>query len=125
MDVMKDWAPQWRSRPDAIVVTESATRPTLTRDLAEGLARVMQVPVVGTWAVRDATVPPRAGQSNSAQRVAAVRRRSGLVAEVPPGATVLLVDDLVETGWSSTLAAVALREAGAGAVLPLWLGSRS
>lgn len=125
MDVMKDWAPQWRSRPDAIVVTESATRPTLTRDLAEGLARVMQVPVVGTWAVRDATVPPRAGQSNSAQRVAAVRRRSGLEAEVPPGATVLLVDDLIETGWSATLAAVALREAGAGAVLPLWLGSRS
>ena len=32
--------------------------------------------------------------------------------DVPPGATVLLVDDLVETGWSATLAAVALREAG-------------
>ena len=57
--------------------------------------------------------------------VAAVRRRCGLVADVPPGATVLLVDDQVETGWTTTLAAVALREAGAGAVLPLWLGSRS
>jgi len=125
MEVMKDWAPAWTSRPDAIVVVESATRPTLTRDLAEGLSRVMQVPVVGTWAIRDDTVPPRAGQSNSAQRVAAVRRRCGLDADVPPGATVLLVDDQVETGWSATLAAVALRQAGAGAVLPLWLGSRS
>ena len=85
MDVMKDWAPAWSARPDAIVVVESATRPTLTRDLADGLARVMQVPVVGTWAVRDPTVPPRAGQTNSAQRVAAVRRRGGLDAEVPPG----------------------------------------
>ena len=43
----------------------------------------MQVPVVGTWAIRDASVPPRAGQSNSAQRVAAVRRRGGLDADVP------------------------------------------
>jgi ATP-dependent DNA helicase RecQ len=125
MDVMKDWAQEWESRPDCIVVVESATRPTLTRDLADGLSRVMQVPIVGTWAIRDASVPPRAGQSNSAQRVAAVRRRCGLDAEVPPGATVLLVDDQVETGWSSTLAAVALRASGAAGVLPLWLGSRS
>ncbi|KRE94249.1 recombinase RecQ [Nocardioides sp. Soil774] len=125
MDVMKDWSSQWSSRPTAIVVAESATRPLLTRDLGESLARVMQVPVVGTWSIRDETVPPRAGQSNSAQRVAAVRRRCRLDAQVPPGATVLLVDDQVETGWSSTLAAVALREAGASAVLPLWLGSRS
>lgn len=125
MDVMKDWSSQWSSRPTAIVVAESATRPQLTRDLGESLARVMQVPVVGTWAIRDDSVPPRAGQSNSAQRVAAVRRRCGLDAEVPAGATVLLVDDQVESGWTTTLAAVALREAGASAVLPLWLGSRS
>ena len=98
MDVMKDWSSEWTSRPDAIVVVESATRPTLTRDLADGLARVMQVPVVGTWAIRDDSVPPRAGQSNSAQRVSAVRRRGGLAAEIPPGATVLLVDDQVASG---------------------------
>jgi ATP-dependent DNA helicase RecQ len=124
MDVMKDWAPEWSARPDAIVVVESATRPTLTRDLADGLANVMQLPVVGTWAVRDHSVPPRAGQTNSAQRVAAVRRRGGLDAEVPPGATVLLVDDQVATGWTLTVAAAAIREAGAGAVLPLVLATQ-
>lgn len=124
MDVMKDWSSEWSSRPDAIVVVESATRPTLVRDLAEGLSRVMQVPVVGTWAIRDASVPPRAGQSNSAQRVAAVRRRGGLDADVPAGATVLLVDDQVATGWTLTVAATAIRAAGAGAVLPLALASQ-
>ncbi|MBC2932209.1 RecQ family ATP-dependent DNA helicase [Nocardioides sp. zg-1228] len=124
MDVMKDWAPEWRSRPDVIVVVESATRPTLTRDLADGLSRVMQVPVVGTWAIRDPSVPPRAGQSNSAQRVAAVRRRGGLDADVPAGATVLLVDDQVATGWTLTVAATAIRAAGASAVLPLALASQ-
>ena len=105
-------------------MVESATRPTLTRDLADGLARVMQVPVVGTWAIRDDSVPPRAGQSNSAQRVAAVRRRGGLDAEIPPGATVLLVDDQVATGWTLTVAATAIRAAGASAVLPLALASQ-
>lgn len=124
MDVMKDWAPEWTSRPDAIVVVESATRPTLVGDLADGLSRVMQVPVVGSWAIRDASVPPRAGQSNSAQRVAAVRRRGGLDAEVPAGATVLLVDDQVATGWTLTVAATAIRAAGASAVLPLALAAQ-
>ena len=124
MDVMKDWAPAWSARPDAIVVVESASRPTLTRDLADGLARVMQLPVVGTWSVRDPSVPPRAGQTNSAQRVAAVRRRGGLDAQVPPGATVLLVDDQVATGWTLTVAAAAIREAGASAVLPLVLATQ-
>jgi ATP-dependent DNA helicase RecQ len=124
MDVMKDWSSEWASRPDAIVVVESATRQTLVRDLADGLARVMQIPVVGTWSIRDPSVPPRAGQSNSAQRVAAVRRRGGLDAEVPPGATVLLVDDQVASGWTLTVAATAIRAAGADAVLPLALATQ-
>lgn len=124
MDVMKDWSSEWTSRPDAIVVVESATRPTLVRDLADNLSRVMQVPIVGAWSIRDASVPPRAGQSNSAQRVAAVRRRGGLDAEVPAGATVLLVDDQVSTGWTLTVAATAIRAAGAGAVLPLALAAQ-
>jgi ATP-dependent DNA helicase RecQ len=124
MDVMKDWSPEWTSRPDAIVVVESATRPTLVRDLADGLSRVMQIPVVGTWAIRDDSVPPRAGQSNSAQRVAAVRRRGGLVAEIPAGATVLLVDDQVASGWTLTVAATAIRAAGASGVLPLVLAAQ-
>lgn len=124
MDVMKDWSSEWASRPDAIVVVESATRPTLVGDLAEGLSRVMQIPVVGRWAIRDPAVPPRAGASNSAQRVAAVRRRGGLDAEVPPGSTVLLVDDQVATGWTLTVAATAIRAAGADAVLPLALATQ-
>jgi ATP-dependent DNA helicase RecQ len=38
---------------------------------------------------------------------------------------VLLVDDQVVTGWTLTLAASALRQAGATAVLPLVLAVRS
>ncbi|WGL52638.1 DEAD/DEAH box helicase [Nocardioides sp. BP30] len=115
----------WRPHVDAIVTVESATRPELVTDLAAGLSRYLQRPIVGTFALVDPTVPPGAGAANSAQRVAAVSRRSALRAEIAPGARVLLVDDRVVTGWTMTLAARALRAAGAGGVLPLALALES
>ena len=124
LEVMKDWSGEWTARPEAIVYVESATRPTLTRDLAEGVARVMQIPVVGRYAIVDPDVPPGKGAMNSAQRVAAVGRRFDLDADVP-AAPVLLVDDLVVSGWTLTLAARALTAAGATAVLPLALGTQA
>ncbi|WP_248579758.1 DEAD/DEAH box helicase [Nocardioides sp. InS609-2] len=124
LEVMKDWAAEWPERPQAIAHVESATRPTLTRDLAEGISRVMQIPVVGRYAIVDPEVRPGQGAMNSAQRVAAVSRRFGLDADVPAG-PVLLVDDLVVTGWTMTLAARALKAAGATVVLPLALGTQS
>ena len=126
--VLKDWSPEWSRRPEAIVVVESATRPALTEDLARGIAGVMRIPVVGRFALADPSVPPGAGQANSAHRVDAVRRRSALVLE--PGAdltdaSVLLVDDLVVSGWTLTVAARALREAGAALVWPVTLATQT
>ncbi|WP_122815946.1 RecQ family ATP-dependent DNA helicase [Nocardioides pantholopis] len=115
----------WRPRVDGIVVVESATRPTLVSDLADGLSRYLRVPLLGRFAIVDPDVAPGQGAMNSAQRVAAVGRRYDLAAEVPDGARVLLVDDRVVTGWTLTVAARALRQAGAGAVLPLALASDS
>jgi len=115
----------WRPDVDAIVVVESFSRPALTDDLASGLSRRLQVPVVGRWAIVDPDVPPGRGAVNSAQRVAAVGRRSALQAEIAPGSRVLLVDDLVVTGWTLTLATRAIRAAGATAVLPLTLASQT
>jgi ATP-dependent DNA helicase RecQ len=120
VDVLGDWQP----KVDSIVVVESTTRPTLTRDLADGLSRHLGVPVIGRFAVTDLTVPPGQGAINSAQRVAAVSRRYELSLN-QPGDRVLLVDDLVVTGWTLTLAARALREAGASDVLPLTLAVQS
>ncbi|HTW16270.1 MAG TPA: DEAD/DEAH box helicase [Nocardioides sp.] len=119
--VLGDWRPQ----VDAIVHVESATRPTLVADLAAGLARYLKVPVAGTFAIVDPDVAPGQGAANSAQRVAAVGRRYSLHADLPPGARVLLVDDLVVTGWTLTVATRALRQAGAAEVLPLALAAQS
>ena len=117
----------WRPRVDAIVVAESATRPVLVADLAAGLSRYLQAPVVGRWAIEDPTVAPGQGAANSAQRVAAVGRRHRLVLDPDEasggvqGRDVLLVDDQVVTGWTLTLAARALHEAGAASVVPVTL----
>jgi ATP-dependent DNA helicase RecQ len=114
----------WRPRATSIVYVESARRPTLTRDFADGLSRYLRVPVAGRFAIADHDVAPGQGRANSAQRVAAVLRRFRLEAEVPEG-PVLLLDDLVASGWTVTVAARALRAAGASDVLPLVLGTET
>ena len=123
VEVLGDWKPS----VTAIAVVESATRPTLVQDLAAGLSRYLQVSIAGTFAIVDASVPPGRGAVNSAQRVAAVSRRFAWrpATEAPAldGADVLLVDDQALTGWTLTLAAQALRQAGAATVHPLVLAT--
>ena len=120
IEVLGDWRPE----AAGIVYVESARRATLTRDFAEGLSRFLKVPVVGRFAIADESVAPGQGQANSAQRVAAVLRRYRLEGDVPAG-PVLLLDDLVGTGWTLTIASRALRSAGATEVFPLALGTES
>ncbi|MCW2815171.1 MAG: ATP-dependent helicase, RecQ-like protein [Nocardioides sp.] len=112
----------WRPDVDGIVVVESLTRPTLTADLAANLSRFMKKPVLGRYAVVDPEIEPGRGAMNSAQRVSAVGRRFALELDEPvEDRSVLLLDDLVVTGWTLTRAAVALRARGARAVTPLVL----
>jgi ATP-dependent DNA helicase RecQ len=123
VEVLGDWEPN----ADAIVFVESVARPTLTRDFADGLSRFLGIPVVGRFAIRDFDVQPGQGAANSAQRVAAVRRRFVLEGDLDKldQRVVLLLDDLVVTGWTMTLAASAIRGAGATGVLPLALAAES
>jgi len=126
LEVLRHWHPEWAARPTGVAYVESARRPELTRDLADGLARYLRLPLVARWEIVDPGVPPGQGAANSAQRVAAVGRRFALAVDQPlDGGPVLLVDDLVASGWTMTLAARALRAAGTGAVLPLALGVES
>jgi ATP-dependent DNA helicase RecQ len=117
---------EWEPDVDALAFVESARRPALANDFAGGLARHLGVPIVARWSISDASVPPGAGAANSAHRIAAVSRRSRLDTKEPvDGRRVLLLDDLVVTGWTLTLAARALRESGAAVVLPLALGTQA
>ncbi len=124
---LADWAhgaDPWPARPTAVVSIGSRGRPALVADLAARIASVGRLPLLGALPPAGAT--PGAGRANSARRVAALHDAFG----VPPGVAaacaaaggpVLLVDDLVDSGWTMALAARALRRTGAPAVLPFAL----
>jgi ATP-dependent DNA helicase RecQ len=122
--VLASW--KWAERPVAVVGVPSATRPQLTSDLAQRLAKIGRLDFLGT--VESAGAPPR--RANSAQRLADLSHRLSLSAELAQAVSsvngpVLLVDDLIDTGWTATVAVRLLRRAGAPAVLPFALASTS
>ncbi|MER7459490.1 RecQ family ATP-dependent DNA helicase [Micromonospora sp. NPDC126480] len=125
VEVLKAWAhgdDPWPRRPVGVVAVGSRRRPRLVSSLAGRIAAVGRLPLLGAAAV-SATSGPR---GNSAQRVRALHDAVTL----PPDLTgalagldgpVLLVDDLVDSGWTMTVVARDLRRAGAPDVLPLAL----
>jgi ATP-dependent DNA helicase RecQ len=124
LDVLAAWDPA--PAPAGVVVVESTTRPGLVRHLADGVARQLGVPVVGSVRPKDGS-PAGRHDVNSAQRLAGVAQRleldlSPAAAAGLPGRAVVLVDDRTDSGWTLTVAARLLRDAGAVAVHPFVLG---
>ncbi|NIJ13271.1 ATP-dependent DNA helicase RecQ [Saccharomonospora amisosensis] len=123
VSVLASW--DWQQRPAAVVAIASRSRPRLVTSLAGRLAEIGRLRFAGTIEHREAA-PPR--RSNSARRLADLWRDlvvpQDLRASVATAAgPVLLVDDVVDSGWTITLAARQLLEAGALAVLPFALAS--
>ncbi|MBK7821537.1 MAG: RecQ family ATP-dependent DNA helicase [Tessaracoccus sp.] len=121
--VLKGW--EWEERPVAVAWVPSVSRPGLVESLATGIARAGRLELLGPLTLHaDAPV----GSANSAFRVRDLWGRFS----VPPvlaarlsslDGPVLLVDDLIDSRWTITVAGRLLRRAGADAVLPLALGS--
>ena len=132
VNVLKHWAagddsgPAWSGagRPVGIATISSRRRPRLVASFAEGISEIGRLPIAGTVErVRD---EGHTGPTNSARRLHSVYEAFDLGTQLRerladcPG-PVLLVDDLVDSGWTMTIAARLLRQAGAPAVLPLAL----
>jgi ATP-dependent DNA helicase RecQ len=116
--VLAGWG--WAERPVGVVGMGSRTRPHQLAHLARRIAEIGRLPLLGTLEPQG---PRPAPHANSAQRLAAVWSSVGEPQfAVPPG-PVLLVDDVIDTGWTVTVAARVLRRAGAGAVLPFALAA--
>ncbi len=115
--VLAGW--DWPARPVGIVAMGSRSRPKLVLHLAERIAAVGRLPLLGTMT----STGKAPSAANSAHRAAALLG-SLRAPELPAlDGPVLLVDDRVDTGWTLTVAARALRHAGAPAVLPFALAT--
>jgi ATP-dependent DNA helicase RecQ len=122
--VLAAWG--WERRPAAVVALPSRTRPALISSLGQRIAAIGRLPYLGTlaYATSDGAGPRR---HNSAQRLQSLWQALIVPDDLRdamnqhPAGPVLLIDDRVETGWTMTVAARLLREAGAPAVLPLVL----
>ncbi|GAA3874580.1 RecQ family ATP-dependent DNA helicase [Tessaracoccus defluvii] len=121
--VLKEWG--WATRPVAVAWIPSLTRPSLVQGFAEGVARAGRLESLGPL---DLHASEPVGSANSAFRVRDLWTRfavpdvmaSRLAALDGP---VLLIDDLIDSRWTMTVAGRLLLRAGAREVLPLALAS--
>ena len=126
VQVLTGW--DWAQRPATVVAMPSRTRPTMIGALGQRIAATGQLGYLGSLGYAGGG-PGR--QHNSAQRLAALWRKlivpdalaAALAGPAGPAGPVLLVDDRVDTGWTMTVGAKLLREAGAPAVLPFALAA--
>ena len=120
--VLKAW--DWAARPSGMVWLPSRERPALVESFAQRIASIGRLPLLG--ALADDAPPrsstPRSTPSPSSPTPPSGWPRSTAGCPCRPRSRhgpVLLVDDVTDSGWTLTVAAMLLRRAGATAVLPL------
>ena len=117
-DLMAQWTPP--PAPEWVTCIPSRRHPDLVPDFAERLATKMGLPFHQTLS----KVEDRAEQKSMANSVQQARNVDGSLAislEPLPGGPVVLVDDMVDSRWTLTVAAWLLRSNGSGEVWPLAL----
>jgi ATP-dependent DNA helicase RecQ len=113
----------WQPSPSPAWVTcvSSLRHPTLVPDFAERLADRLGLPFADIVRKTRETEPQKL-QENSvhqSRNLDGVFEIAGTVTDGP----VLLVDDMVDSGWTLSIVAMLLRQAGSGPVLPFALVS--
>lgn len=128
IEVLAAW--DWQQRPAAVVAVPSLSRPQLVGSLAAGIASAGRLEHLGALDLAPDAAPLRSG-GNSAFRLADLWHRFAVGEQLTArlrqldGEPVLLVDDVISSRWTMTVAARELRRAGAGPVLPLALALES
>lgn len=115
------WEPQ--PRPTWVTCVPSLNHPTLVPDFAERVARRLNLPFYPSVKKVKATQPQK-NQENSYFQSTNLDGAFAIEGEVPDG-PVILIDDAVDSGWTMTILAALLLQAGSGAVFPAALTSTS
>ncbi len=118
--LLLEWNPQ--PTPTWVTCIPSRRHPTLVRDFASRLATELGLPF------RDALVkidnrPQQKGMANSIQQARNVDGSLDAVSDLIIPGPVLLVDDMVDSRWTLTIATWLLRTHGCGKVFPFALAT--
>lgn len=116
---------EWKldKRPAWIVPIPSLRDNVFVRDFAERLAHRLNLPCCFAL-VKTTETPPQKRMENSAFQQNNILNAFAIDGMLPAGGC-LLVDDMVDSRWTFTIAAAALRQAGAEFVIPLALADSS
>jgi len=120
-DLVRAWSPQ--PAPTWVTCVPSLSRATLVPDFAGRLAQALGLPFVPVLSKTEHR-PEQKSMANSTQQARNVDGSLAIAAEMQsnilPG-PVLLVDDMVDSRWTMTIAAWLLLQNGSGPVWPLAL----
>jgi ATP-dependent DNA helicase RecQ len=106
-------------KPEWITAIPSSRKPKLVYDFAEQLSIKLNIPFIPVFE-RIKDVPPQKAMENSMQQEFNVQNSLHLIAP-PQQGPVLLVDDIIDSRWTMTIAGILLREHGSGPVYPFGL----
>ena len=119
--IRERWQPD--PGPDWFTCVPSNRHTTLVPDFASRLAEALSLPFAPA-VVKVKDNPPQKEQQNRFHQCHNLDGVFAIEGQVPEGA-VLLVDDVVDSGWTLTIIAALLRQAGCAAVWPFALATAS
>ena len=117
--MVRTWAPQ--PAPAWVTCIPSRRHEGLVPDFARRLATALRLPFHAALAKTDDR-PPQKDMANSNQQARNVDGSLEIQGNIPLG-PVLLVDDMVDSKWTLTVAAYLLALHGSGPVYPMALAS--
>lgn len=117
VELVQQWNPQ--PKPTWVTCVPSIRYPDIVPDLARRVAKRLGLRFVAAVA-RVQERPPQRDQQNSAHQQRNVQGAFAVTAKMPDG-PVLIIDDLVNSGWTLTEVGRVLRRAGAGVSYPVAL----
>ncbi len=119
VELVRAWSPQ--PAPKWITCVPSRRHPNLVPDFARRLAAALNLPFHRVLAKVDDR-PEQKTMANSSQQARNIDGSLAITASSPSG-PVLLIDDMVDSRWTLTVAAYLLTTNGSGPVYPLALAS--
>jgi ATP-dependent DNA helicase RecQ len=117
--LMREWNPQ--PAPAWVTCIPSLRHTDLVPDFVQRLAVALHLPFHAVLEKTD-DQPEQKSMANSTQQARNIDGSLRVIARVVPIGPVLLVDDMVDSRWTFTVAAWLLRSHGSGDVWPLALG---